>query len=529
MEKRNYSRFVTHAILILFLTIGMFAGISVDADAATLSISNQRDPESMDPIIQWPRDIAPNMFVPLVGYDFAIGKTYPRGAESWTTSKDGLTWTFNIRKNWNWSDGKPVTAHDYVYSLKENLDPKSASVHAWRLYIIKNAKAIHKGKMEVDKLGVRAIDDHTLEIVINSPATWFLSSLASTGYAVPKWVREKHGQDWTKPENIVVCGPYKVVDWKPSNAFILEKNPSYYDFDKVPIDKINYYIIPTESTAMAMFENGELDLTLVMPEDIKRIQGDPVLSKQLVKIPLMRVYGYCFTASKPPFDKADVRKALAMAVDKKTLVKAITRRGEIPADTITPPGCFGHIPPGSGIGIPYNPAEAKKLLAEAGYPEGKNFPAITLGYNASEYHGQIAQAVQMMWKQNLGIEVELSSHEGGGYGKLSRSGGFNIFRQGWGMDYPDANNVHAELFHSSLGHKAFAVVPEYDSIVTQAGAETDDAKRIELYKKAEKIFVEDNAAYLPLFYRIENWVINPKVKREITPAFFKAFWRWSKD
>ena len=334
MKKEQVTKKVLKVIFTFTLLVTFFVGpqcLFAASDSAVLNISEYRAPESLDPVVQWVRYPQQNMFVPLVGFDLTKMETYPRGATSWEVSEDGLTWTFNIRKNWKWSDGKPVTAHDFEYSFKQNVNPASASVHAWRLYIIKNAKAIHKGEMDLDTMGVKALDDHTLQIITNSNASWFLSSLGSTGFAVPKWAREKHGVNWTRPENIVVCGPYKLVELKPNNAYILEKNPSYYDADKVQIKKVNYYIIPSLSTSMAMYENGELDLAVIPPEDADRIKNDPKLSQEYVRVPRLRVNYYAFNSHTKPFDNQNVRQAFALAIDKKTLVEAITRGGEIPA------------------------------------------------------------------------------------------------------------------------------------------------------------------------------------------------------
>jgi oligopeptide transport system substrate-binding protein len=425
-----------------------------------------------------------------------------------------------------------VTAKDYEYTFQTIVNPETVAPIAWRLFLIENASAINAGEMPVESLGVKATGDYTLEIKITEPAAWFLSSLTSIGHAVPKAAREKFGADWTQPGNIVVNGPYILTKWEQDNILVLEKNPSYFDANKVQIEKINLLIVPEASTAMAMYENGELDSTNVPPEDLDRIKKDPVLSKEYYNGPQFVLYWYGFDSSQPPMDNVLVRKAFAAAIDKKTIVEQITRGGQVAAPTMTPPGSVGHVPASAGIGIPFNAAQAKKYLADAGYPGGTGLPRVTLGYNANEINTNIAQAIQKMWKDYLLVSVELKGWEGGGYNDAASAGAFNIWRNGWGMDFPDAHNVLGEIFRSKpvtgdASHSRLLTIPEFDKLIDQAAVETDPAKRNTLYMQAEKLLVQDYGAAVPIYWYAVNRVTKPRLIRPNVPTMNKSWWLWS--
>ena len=496
----------------------------------TLNVNLPGDPFIIDPTANWLYDVPANMFVPLLDYDYENGEILPAGATSWTVSDDGRTYTFSIREDWTWSDGTPVTASDYVYGFKRIADPNTAAPMAYRIYIIENAQAINNGEItDLDALGVRAIDDSTLEITLTGPATWFLSSLSSIGHAVPRWAIEAHGDDWTNPGNVVVNGPYTITEMVAEDLAVLEKNPSYYDADNVQIERINLYVVQEASTAMAMFENGELDTVAVPAQDIDRVRNDPELSQMYYNGPKFILYYYLFNVLEPPFDNELVRKAFAAAVDKQAIVDFITKGGEVAANTLVPPGSVGHVPNEAGIGIPSDPEQAQAYLAEAGYPGGDGFPTITLGFNANEINSNIAQAIQIMWQDTLGVQVELQAIEGRSYSGVAAEGAFNVWRMGWGMDYPDAHNIHAEIFHSNVGSPAIIKIPEYDRLIDEAALETDPVRRNELYQQAERILVEEQAGTIPIYWYAENLVTTPGLDRVLAPSFNREFWKWSFD
>ncbi len=493
-----------------------------------INVSLDQDPYIIDPTANWLYDVPANMFVTLVGYDFTTSSTVPAGADSWTVSDDGTTYTFHIREGWTWSDGTPVTAGDYVYAFQRIVDPATAAPMAYRVYVIQGAQAINQGDTtDMSTLGVKALDDHTLQIQLIAPSSWFLSSLGSIGHAVPKWAIDAHGDDWTLPDNIVVNGPYKLTRLEPENLAVLEKNPTYFDADKVDIDTINLYVIKEESTALALFEDGMLDIVSVPATDLDRVKADPMLSEEFHNSPKNVLYYYDFNAQKPPFDNVEVRQAFAAAVDKQAIVDFVTKGGEVVAPTLTPPGSFGHVPDSANVGIPFDPEHAKELLADAGYPGGKGLPKITLAFNAGETHSRIAQAVQQMWQQTLGATVDLQPVEGRAYSQIAADGAFNVWRMGWGMDYPDANNIHAELFTTDVGAKALVHDPAYDQLIAEAAVEQDQAKRQQMYVEAETMLVQNEAGVMPIYWSADNLLIKPSLQPVLSGSFNREFWKWS--
>lgn len=492
----------------------------------TITLRLDRDPGNIDPVANWLHDVSANMFVPLVYYDYVSREVIPAGATSWEVSADGKTWTFDIRMGWSWSNGKLVTAQDYVRAFQAIANPKTRSPMASRIFNIENAESIHAGNAGVEALGVEAVSEWTLEIRLTEPAAWFLTSLTSIGHAVPENIRKKFGPKWTLPENIIVNGPYILTQWVAGESLTLVKNTSYFFADRVDIDRINLLVVPKASTAVAMYENGDLDSVDVPPAELERIKEDPVLSREFYNGPRFVLYYYLFNPNKPPMDNVLVRKAFAAAIDKKAITEEVTMGGQVPAPTLTPPGSFGHIPPSEGIGIPFDPVLAKDYLTQAGYPRGEGLPEIKLGYNYNEMNDSVAQAIAHMWRDHLGATVLLTA-SGGGYNQAAMRGNYHVWRMGWGMDYPDAHNIHNEIFHSDRGHEAIIDITEYDTAVDRAAIEPVPYNRYELYMQAEKLMVEDHVGAAPIFWYAVNRLTKRRISRPNTPSFNQSWWLWS--
>jgi oligopeptide transport system substrate-binding protein len=280
------------------------------------------------------------------------------------------------------------------------------------------------------------------------------------------------------------------------------KNPEHPDAANVQIDKINFAMVTEASTAMAMYENGELEVAAVPLEDLDRVKADPVLSKELYIAPQLATYYYGFNTTKAPVDNVHVRRALSYAVDRQTLVDAVLKGGQKPAQTFACPGIFGSPAEDPNFpGIQFDPEAAKKELELAGYPGGAGLPKITLMFNTSEGHQKIAQTIQANWKEHLGIDVDLANQEWKVYIATVNEDAPQIYRMGWGADYPDENNWVLEVFHSTKGTNAIKWSnSEFDQLVEQAAAASDPAKRKELYFKAEQILCVDEAGIIPLYY-----------------------------
>jgi len=514
------------SILILILSLSLIAGLSLIAfsEPITVNLNLGTEPPTLDPALATDTtsvDVIENLFLGLTDYDDETSKTIPELATSWECSEDGLVWAFHMRKDVKWSDGTPVTAHDIEYGVKRTCDPATASDYAYVLYIIKGAKEVNTGEVkDLDYVGVKAIDDYTIQFALNNPAGYF-PGIAGMWVArpVPKWTIEKYGDKWTEPENIVTNGPYLLKKWAHEDEIIMEKNPDYCEAGKVQIERVHYVMVVEASTAMAMYEEGELDSLETAPlEDMDRIKADPVLSKELFIAPRLCTYYYGFNNTKPPFDNALVRKAFSAAINRQALIDFILKGEQTPATTFTRPPIFGSVLPEEGIGIGYDPEAAKKYLAEAGYPEGKGLPEITLMFNTSEAHRNIAQTIQQMWKETLGVEVNLANQEWKVYLKTVTEDAPQIYRLGWCADYPDANNWVYENFHSTGGDNSIKWHnPEFDRVTEEAAREPDPIKRLELYKRAEQILCEEEAAIAPIYFYTFVRMVKPYLKRTHAP------------
>ena len=522
------------SILILILSLSLIMGFSLAALTApvTLQWNLGTEPPTLDPSLATDTtsvDVVEQLFLGLTDFDVETMEVVPELATSWEVSEDGLVWAFHLRKDVKWTDGKPVTAHDIEYAVKRTCDPATASDYAYVLYIIKGAKEVNIGDVtDLNYIGVKAIDDYTIQFALNQPAGYFPAIAGMwVNRPVPRWTIEKYGEKWTEPENIVTNGSYLLTKWAHEDELILEKNPDYFDADKVQIEKVHCVMIVEASTAMAMYEDGKLDSVGTPLDDMDRVKADPVLSKELFIAPQLCTYYYGFNNSKPPMDNPLVRKAFSAAIDRQSLIDYVTKGNQLPATTFACPGIFGHVLPSEGVGIGYDPEAARKYLADAGYPEGKGLPEVTLMFNTSEGHSKIAQAIQQMWKENLGVEVNLTNQEWKVYLKTLSEDAPQIFRLGWCADYPDANNWVYEVFHSTDSdnriqwHNA-----EFDRTVEEAARESDPAKRLELYKRAEQILCEEEAAIAPIYFYTFVQMTKPYLTRSYSPLGGEHFRDW---
>ena len=514
------------SILILILSLSLIIGAVLVALTApiTVNMHMSTEPPTLDPALATDTtsvDVIENLFLGLTDYDDETLETIPELATSWECSEDGLVWAFHMRKDVKWTDGTPVTAHDIEYAVKRTCDPATASDYAYVLYIIKGAKEVNTGEItDLNYVGVKAIDDYTIQFSLTKPAGFF-PGIAGMWIArpVPKWTIEKYGDKWTEPENIVTNGPYLLKKWAHEDEMILEKNPDYPEADKVQIERVHYIIVVEVSTAMAMYEEGELDSTQEVPlEDIDRIKADPVLSKELFIAPRPCTYYYGFNNTKPPMDNPLVRKAFSAAINRQAIIDFVLKAEQTTATTFTRPPIFGSVSPEEGIGIGYDPEAAKKYLAEAGYPGGEGLPEITLMFNTSEAHRKIAQIIQQMWKEVLEVEVNLANQEWKVYLKTVTEDAPQIFRLGWCADYPDAHNWVYGNFHSTSGDNSIKWHnAEFDRVTEEASRVPDPIKRLELYKRAEQILCEEEAAIAPIYFYTFVRMVKPYLKRTHAP------------
>lgn len=461
------------------------------------------------------------IFLGLTDYNPATGEIIGELATHWEVSDDGLIWTFHLRQDAVWTDGTPVTAYDVEYSMKRMLDPATAAKPANLLWVVKGAYAFNTGKGSADEVGIRAIDEYTVQFELDHPIVFFPALATRVVVPVPKQAVEKYGDKWTEPEHIVCNGPYMLKEWVHDHYLVLVKNPTFYDAASVKIDKIYCYMIVEESTALAMYEAGELDVCrTIPPAELDRIKADPVLSKELHTTPRLGTYYFGFNCEKPPFDNPLVRKAFASAIDREALVNYLLKGGQKPALTFISPGVPGHIDGYvEGIGHPYDPEKARQYLAEAGYPNGEGFPEVTLMFNTSELHREIAQFAQQCWKNVLNVKVNLANQEWKVYLETLAYNAPQIFRLGWMASYPDGYDYLKRNFDSRVPENYSRYRnPEFDHAVDMLERERDPEKRMEWFRIAEKLICEIDTALIPLYYYTMNELTKPYVIRDYYPT-----------
>lgn len=446
-----------------------------------------------------------NLMEGLAQYD---SKLQPKAAlaESWKVSTDGKTYTYKIRKDVKWSDGTPLTAQHFVDSWERVLNPKTASEYSYFLFDVVGAQDYNEGKLkDSSKLGFKATDAHTFVVTLNKKAAYFANIPTFTvTFPIRKDLIEKFGNKWTEPGNLQVVGPFQLSEWKHDSKLVLTANNNYYG-TKTKLEKINAYIVNEDTTAINMFESGKLQYVSRLPAlEIERLKTNPAYRNA----PFLRGYYYGFNIEKAPFNDVRVRRAFSLAVDRQQIV-SLLKGGQIPATSWVPKGMLGYEP---NIGLKLDIQKAKKLLAEAGYPEGKGFPAVTFMFDTRDDNKVIAERLQAMWKQNLGVDLRAQNEDWKVYLNRMKSDTPSMYRMGWGADYPDPDNF-LNLFTSYSGNNYTKWKnKDYDSLIEKAAAEPSTTKRLAYYKKAQKLLTEDDAVIIPLFVDALNVLVSPTVK-----------------
>jgi len=449
-------------------------------------------------------NVIANLMVGLTEFNKEL-KPAPVIAKSWDLLDGGKKLVFHLRDDVKWSDGKSVRAQDFEYSWKRLLDPKTAAEYAYILFDIVNAQEYNEGKItDAAAVGVQALDDATLAVQLRHPASYFLA-LTTFEVTFPQRqdIVEKFASRWTEPENIVTNGPFLLSEWKHENQIVLRANANFFR-GKPAMEQVTMFMVNEKTTALAMYEQGQLDF--IDNHSIPIFEKGKLAKKRGFKrVPQLRGYYYGFITDRKPFDDIRVRKAFMMAVDRKVF-PSILHGGEIPAPSWIPPGMLAH---NAKIGLPFNPPEARRLLREAGYPEGKGFPEVVLAYNTEEDHKMVAEAMQSMWQRNLGVVVKLENQEWKVYLKKLQNDPPNLFRLGWGADYPDPDNF-MKLFTANSGNNYTRWKnPRYDQLLEQAAQELNTAKRAKLYDQAQRILCETDLPIMPLFWTAESTLLNP--------------------
>ncbi len=464
-----------------------------------------------------------NCFEGLMGYDKEGKKIIPEAAESYTVSEDGLVYTFKLRQDGIWSNGDKLVAKDFEYAWKRTLDPTLATDYASELFYIKNAEKYNAGEAQASDIGIKVIDDNTLEVTLEKPTAYFLNILTMY-YAFP--INQKaveNNPEWAlKGETYICNGPYILKEWRPKDTIVLEKNPKYRDAANVKVDRVELRVLSDPNSTLATYEAGDIDCVLgnlppaMVPQLIadKKAVAAPYFATTWININVSdNAMTYDPAQSKVLLDPK-VRKAINLAIDRNALVNNVTKAGEIPATTLIPPGIIGNDGKDFKNKDYFKPegdvAEAKKLLAEAGYPDGSGFPPLTYINSNVGVNPDVAQAIQAMLKTNLNITLNIENME---YAVLLDRRNMNnrqytmAYRR-WIGDYLDPATF-TELF-TFAGGKNWKN-DKYEEFSDRAKSETDQAKRFELLHQAEDVLMED-MPIIPLYYLTNPYMLKDYVK-----------------
>lgn len=441
------------------------------------------------------------------------GQYVPAIAESWDVNEDGTVWTFHLRGDVRFHNGREVKAQDFAYSFKRVLDPNTGSPRVWVLDRIKGAKAFNNGEVQ-DVEGIEVLDDYILRITLEEPFAPFLGLMAmSSAFVVPQEVVEEWGGSFASdPAATVGTGPFILREWDHNNYLLLQSNEEYFN-GRPYVDGLRYRIIAEPLTRLQEFRAGNLDHTDIPADVLDDVLDDPEESELIVSRPLLDVYHLGFNCEKEPFkDNPALRKAFCHAIDRQYIINEVLNGLMTEAESIVPPGIFEY---DAGLeGYEYDETLARRLLAEAGYPDGEGLPEITLYFDSRPPRPDICQVVQ----QNLariGVNINLHQLEWGAFLEAVDAGEPAFFQLTWLADYPDPENFLFVLLHSDQwgppGNSTRYSNEEFDRLVEQAGSITDRERRWELYAEAEGIAFND-APWLLLFWNKCTILVAPEIR-----------------
>ena len=494
--------------LALLPTLCLFAsGCFRREPPADVTIINHAEPDSLDPAIivsQPDMRIVRGMFEGLLRLDPKTARPIPGLAKSWDISPDQKTYTFHLRTNLVWSTGGPITADDVVYSWIRALKPSTASDYAFALYYIKNAEDFNAGKITNSSLvGVHALDKYTVRVELNYPVPFFLDLCTfPVMFVVPRQTIEKYGDHWIMARPLPSSGPYELAFWRLNDRVRLVKNPLYWNATNTQSDIIDILPIGSADTAFNLYESGAADIVWDKDEIPQELLDVLLKRPDFHRFNFLGTYFIRFNVKQKPFDDPRVRRALALAIDKDLLVKKIMRAGEQPASHFVPDGTANYTSP-QGLG--YDPALARQLLAEAGYPGGKGFPRFQYTFDAAaggaaKVHENIAVELQQMWADTLGIHMDLRQVETKVFWNMQATLDYQLSRSSWVGDYDDANTF-LEMFVSNDGENRTGWKdPEYDALILQANEQTDLKAREKIFQRAESILISNQVPIIPLFF-----------------------------
>jgi len=468
-------------------------------------------------------EITEQLFLGLTDFSKNNYKPLPELAKKWIVSADGIHYTFVLRDDVVWTDGKKVTAYDIEWAIKRNNDPKTNAPNVSYLHILKNAKKVYRRELEDNNaIGVKVIDNYKIQFTLEHQAPYFPGLAGLPIFRpLPGHIIEKFGEQWTDVDKIVSNGSYKIVAWNKGRVIILRKNPDYYASEKVSIPEVRYNIITDSSLGLLLYQTNKIDMMgsrfLNLPiSRLADIQSNPALNNQYKEAPMFLFNSFLFNTKNPPLDDVRIRKAIVAAIDRVLIKKMIVKGSFEIGKTVSVPQSPKEKDFLSRIGIDFSPVNAKKWLAEAGYPGGKGLPGIHLITNKSDTNSAIAMAVRdsLLYYANIRIIVKMFSWKDY-LSVLTNPGSKNwhMIRLGFSADYPDPNNWLNDLFHPFIQNNSIGWENiEYANIIQSASREQDHNIRKKLFKRAEEIICQEECIVSPLFYEKGLFLVNPRVK-----------------
>lgn len=542
MKKRS-SQFLM-AILFIFIlaacTAREDAGTETDGDA-----DENRQEETSEKVIYWNNGEEPTTFDPPVGFNAVSwsplnnimeGLTrlneehlpQPAIAEDWDVSEDGKTYTFHIRADAKWSNGDDVTAGDFEFAWKRALDPELAASSAFLAYLIEGAESYNSGEGSADDVAVKAIDEKTLEVTLTSPQAYFLNIISlPTFFPINEKVAADNPQWFAEAATFVGNGPFKLTEWQHDSHLVMEKNEQYWDAETVKVDKIHWAMVDDSNTEYQMYQSGELDSSDVPAELSEKLfeEGAVDIVEQA------GLYFFRFNVSQEPFQNKNIRKAFALAVDQQQIVDFVTKNREEPA--------YGFVSPGftdakgqdfretNGDLLKTNIEEAKVLLEKGMEEEGYDtLPEVVLTYSSSEQHKKIAEALQPMFKEALGVDVKLESVESSVFLDEQKQLKYQLSRSSFLNDFADPiNSLESFQTGHSMNRTGWSNA-EYDQLIKDAKNEANEEKRFELLYKAEQILMEEVPIF-PLYFYNQPYLQNDAVTGVIRHPVGYIEFKWA--
>lgn len=533
-------------LALLFAALMVFSCFACNtqgpAEEFELNVNIASEPESIDPALNTAVDGAVminHMFEGLykwIDNGNGVAKLVLGQAESVDVNAEKTVYTFKIHENAKWSDGQAVTASDFVYSWQRLVDPATAADYCYMADILLNANEIMAGEKDKSELGVKAIDEHTLEVTLHTPCPYFEEIMAFPSLMpVRQDMIEKGGDQWTFDLSTYVGnGPYKMESWEHNSKIRLVKSENYYDYAKLGPNAINFALMDDANAIYAAFNSGQLNFIEEVP-----VAEIPTLVEQgkLNIDKYIGTYYVCFQTQKAPFDDVRVRKAFSLAIDRNYIVEQITRTGQVPASGFVPYGVNdalgiegddfrtvgGNYMDVSKEAYEANCEEARRLLAEAGYEGGAGFPVVEYLYNTSDNHKAIGEALQQMWQDELGVTVNLVNQEWNTFLQTRKEGNYSIARNGWIADYNDPMSFLDMWLTGGGNNDAHYSNAEYDALIMQAKSTSDAAERMRLMHQAEDILMGEDVVHAAIYFYTNKYMAQGFTGMYYTPLGYYFF------